>query len=116
MTEAELHRLDVAPYDDEGLSDEDLRAVEEARTEAGISWSEAEAELTLADPGGWRIEIRPAALKSLRKLGRKTVGASPPRSAGFPRATSSAFGARSACGGSASASGASSSIDDRRRR
>lgn len=26
---------------------------------------------TLADPVGWRIEIRPAALKSLRKLGRK---------------------------------------------
>lgn len=26
---------------------------------------------TLADIGGWRIEIRPAALKSLRRLGRK---------------------------------------------
>ena len=26
---------------------------------------------TLADPGGWRIEVRPAALKSLRKLGWK---------------------------------------------
>lgn len=45
MTEAELQRLDVAPYDEEELSDEDLRAVEEARSEAGISWSEAEAEL-----------------------------------------------------------------------
>jgi hypothetical protein len=45
MTNTELHRLDVAPYDDEELSDEDLRAVEEARSETGISWSEAEAEL-----------------------------------------------------------------------
>ena len=26
---------------------------------------------TLADPGGWRVEIRPAALKSLRRLGRR---------------------------------------------
>lgn len=45
MTEAELHRFDAAPYDDEELSDEDLRAVKEARSEAGISWSDAEAEL-----------------------------------------------------------------------
>lgn len=45
MTEAELHRFDAAHYDDEELSDEDLRAVEEARSEAGISWSDAEAEL-----------------------------------------------------------------------
>lgn len=33
-------KLDAAPYDDE-----DFRAVKEARSEAGISWSEAEAEL-----------------------------------------------------------------------
>jgi hypothetical protein len=45
MTRAELHRLDAAPYDDEELTDEDLRAVEEARSEPGISWSDAEAEL-----------------------------------------------------------------------
>ncbi|MGE5527480.1 MAG: hypothetical protein ACM3Q9_02320 [Methanosarcina sp.] len=45
MTEAELHRFDAAPYDEEELSDDDLRAVREARSEAGISWSEAEAEL-----------------------------------------------------------------------
>lgn len=38
-------KLDAAPYDDEELTDEDLRAVKEARSEAGISWSEAEAEL-----------------------------------------------------------------------
>lgn len=33
-------KLDAAPFDDE-----DLRAVKEARSEPGISWSEAEAEL-----------------------------------------------------------------------
>lgn len=38
-------KLDAAPYDDEELTDEDLRAVKEARSEAGISWSDAEAEL-----------------------------------------------------------------------
>jgi hypothetical protein len=45
MTETKLHRLDTAPYDDEELTDEDLRAVEEARSEPAISWSEAEADL-----------------------------------------------------------------------
>ena len=45
MTKTELHRFDAAPFDEEELSDEDLRAVEEARSEAGISWSDAEAEL-----------------------------------------------------------------------
>lgn len=29
---------DPAPYDDEELTDEDLRAVKEARSEPGISW------------------------------------------------------------------------------
>jgi hypothetical protein len=38
-------KLDAAPYDDEELTDEDLRAVKEARSEPGISWSDAEAEL-----------------------------------------------------------------------
>ncbi|HEV2997572.1 MAG TPA: hypothetical protein VGX16_00575 [Solirubrobacteraceae bacterium] len=38
-------KLDAAPYDDEELSEEDLRVVREARTEPGIAWSEAEAEL-----------------------------------------------------------------------
>jgi hypothetical protein len=38
-------KLDAAPYDGEELADEDLRAVEEARSEPGISWSDAEAEL-----------------------------------------------------------------------
>jgi hypothetical protein len=33
-------RLDAAPYDEE-LTDEDLRAVKEARGERGISWSDA---------------------------------------------------------------------------
>jgi hypothetical protein len=37
--------LDAAPYDDEELTDEDLRAIKEARSEAGISWSDIEAEL-----------------------------------------------------------------------
>jgi len=35
-------KLDAAPYDDENLSDEDLRAVKEARNEPGIRWSDAE--------------------------------------------------------------------------
>jgi hypothetical protein len=38
-------KLDAAPYDDEELSEEDLRAVREARSEAGIAWPEAETEL-----------------------------------------------------------------------
>lgn len=32
-------KLDAAPYDDEELTDEDFRAVKEARCEPGISWS-----------------------------------------------------------------------------
>jgi len=35
-------RLDAAPYDDEELTDEELSAVKEARSEPGISWSNAE--------------------------------------------------------------------------
>lgn len=38
-------KLDVAPFDDEDLTDEDLSAVNEARSEPGIPWSDAEAEL-----------------------------------------------------------------------
>ena len=38
-------KLDAAPDDDEELTDEDLSAVKEARSEPGISWSDAEAEL-----------------------------------------------------------------------
>jgi hypothetical protein len=38
-------KLDAAPYDDEELTDEDLRAVKEAQIEPGISWSEAEGKL-----------------------------------------------------------------------
>lgn len=51
MIRAELHRLvdalsrRIAPYDDENLTDEDLRAVKESRTEPDISWSDAEAKL-----------------------------------------------------------------------
>jgi hypothetical protein len=37
-------KLDAAPYDDEELTEEDLRAVEEARSEPGMPWSEVEAE------------------------------------------------------------------------
>lgn len=38
-------KLDAAPYDDEELSNEDLRAIEEAWGESGIASSDAEAEL-----------------------------------------------------------------------
>lgn len=38
-------KLDAAPFDDGALTDEDLRAVEEARSEIGVPWSDAEAGL-----------------------------------------------------------------------
>lgn len=38
-------KLNAAPYDDEDMTDEDLRGVKEARNEPGISWPDAEAEL-----------------------------------------------------------------------
>lgn len=38
-------KLDAAPYDDEELTEEDLRAVRKARSETGIASSDAEAEL-----------------------------------------------------------------------
>ena len=38
-------KLDAVPYDDEELTEEDLRAVQEARSEPGVPWPEAEAEL-----------------------------------------------------------------------
>lgn len=37
--------LDAAPYDNQQLTEEDLCSVKEARSEPGISWSDAEAEL-----------------------------------------------------------------------
>jgi ribosome-binding protein aMBF1 (putative translation factor) len=40
-----IAKLDAAPYDDEELSEEDREAVRQARSERGISWSEAAAEL-----------------------------------------------------------------------
>lgn len=39
-------KLDAAPYDDEPLTEEDLRVVREARTEPGVAWSEVEPELS----------------------------------------------------------------------
>ncbi len=39
-------KLDAVPYDDEELSEEELRAVREAQWEPGVPWSEAEAELS----------------------------------------------------------------------
>ncbi len=38
-------KLDAAPFDNEELADEDLRAVREARSEPGVAWPDAEAEL-----------------------------------------------------------------------
>jgi hypothetical protein len=38
-------KLDAAPYDDEELTDDDLDAVRTARSEPGVPWSQAEAEL-----------------------------------------------------------------------
>jgi hypothetical protein len=39
------NRRYAAPYDEEELTDEDLRTAKEARSESGVSWPEAEAEL-----------------------------------------------------------------------
>ena len=36
---------DAAPYDDEELTDDDLRAVRVAQSEPAVSWSDAESEL-----------------------------------------------------------------------
>lgn len=38
-----MAKLDAAPYDEMEPTDEDLRAVKEARCEPAISWSEADA-------------------------------------------------------------------------
>jgi hypothetical protein len=38
--------LDAAPYDDEPLTEDDRRAVEEAEREPGVPWPEADAELS----------------------------------------------------------------------
>jgi hypothetical protein len=38
-------KLDAAPFDDEKLTDEDRRAIQDSRGEPGIVWSEVEAEL-----------------------------------------------------------------------
>jgi hypothetical protein len=40
-----IAKLDAAPYDDEEFTDEDLRAVDAARRDPGVPWSDAEAEL-----------------------------------------------------------------------
>lgn len=40
-----MAKLDAAPYDDEELTESDLRMVREARSEPGVTWSEADAEL-----------------------------------------------------------------------
>jgi hypothetical protein len=41
-----IAQLDAAPYDDEELSDDDLLAIRQARSEPSIPWSEAAAELS----------------------------------------------------------------------
>jgi hypothetical protein len=38
-------KLDAVPYDDEELTASELREVREARSEPGISWSDAEAKV-----------------------------------------------------------------------
>jgi hypothetical protein len=39
-------KLDAAPFDDEELTDQDLRAIKEARSESAVSWSDAASELS----------------------------------------------------------------------
>lgn len=68
-------RLDAAPYDDEELDEEDLRAIREARSEAGIALSEAEAELNaqlgalLRGAASESRELSDAFLRDLDRLG-----------------------------------------------
>jgi hypothetical protein len=41
-----IAQLDAAPYDDEELSEDDLQAIRQARSEPGLPWSQAEVELS----------------------------------------------------------------------
>jgi hypothetical protein len=41
-----LAQLDAAPYDDEPLTDEDRAALDAAKREPGVSWSEVSSELS----------------------------------------------------------------------
>jgi hypothetical protein len=41
-----LAQLDAAPYDDEPLTGADRAALDEARREPGVSWSDASSELS----------------------------------------------------------------------
>jgi hypothetical protein len=41
-----LAQLDAAPYDDEPLTDADRAALDDARREPGVSWSEVSSELS----------------------------------------------------------------------
>jgi hypothetical protein len=67
-------KLDAAPYDDDELGEEDLKAIQEARSEPGIPWSRLRRSCALAERHRWRIEIRRSGLKSLRRLGRRYRG------------------------------------------
>jgi hypothetical protein len=40
-----IAKLDVAPYDDEELSGDDLEAVRQARSDPGAPWPEGKTEL-----------------------------------------------------------------------
>jgi len=44
-------KLDAAPHDDEELTDEDLRAIKEARSEPGASWPDAKRLACAAGDG-----------------------------------------------------------------
>jgi hypothetical protein len=41
-----IAKLDAALYEDEEVSEEDLKAIRQARSEPGVPWPEAEAELS----------------------------------------------------------------------
>jgi len=60
-------KLDAAPYDDEGLTDGDLRAIKEARSESGISWFDAEQNRSPADQVDGRSRFGPS--DRARRLG-----------------------------------------------
>ena len=63
-----IAQLDAAEFEDEPVTAEDRAAIGDARQEPPISWARRRRNSLTEE--SWRIEIRPAALKSLKRLSR----------------------------------------------
>jgi len=86
MTKTELHKLttpylrrdqdpvaaklEAALYEREERTEKDLRAVREAQSEPGITWSGPRRSRTLADPGEWRFSTPRRSSLSVRRQER----------------------------------------------